>query len=295
MTATRFGLSLSTSAAAGADPLGMAVRAEQLDIDFVSATDHPGGSHPSYETWTLLTWIAASTTRIGITTKVLSVPMRLPALTAKMAETLQRLSGGRLILGLGGGFSDEEMGSFGLPTRSAGEKVSGLAEAVQIIRELWSQPMSSFDGQIYRTDAAEIEPKPEPRIPIWLGTFGDRALATTGSLADGWIPSFGYAPPDVVVGMRAKMRSAAARAGRDPDDITCAYNMEIRIGEQREDPSIVSGSASHVTDQLLGFTKLGFTVLNLALVGPDEREQLELLARDVIPAVHAAVSSGAAP
>jgi hypothetical protein len=71
--------------------------------------------------------------------------------------------------------------------------------------------------------------------------------------------------------------------------------MEIRIGEQHEDPSVVSGSASHVTDQLLGFTRLGFTAMNLALVGPDEREQLELLARDVIPAVHAAVSSGAAP
>lgn len=80
----------------------------------------------------MLSWIAASTARIGIASKVLCVPLRLPSLTAKMAESLQRLSGGRLILGLGAGFSDEEMRSLGVSPPSARDKVDGLDESVRL-------------------------------------------------------------------------------------------------------------------------------------------------------------------
>jgi alkanesulfonate monooxygenase SsuD/methylene tetrahydromethanopterin reductase-like flavin-dependent oxidoreductase (luciferase family) len=289
MTGIQFGLNISTSAATGADPVGMARRAEELEFDFVSAADHPSGRDPSFETWSLLTWIAASTSRIGVATKVLCGPLRLPALTVKMAETLQRLSGGRLILGLGAGFSDQEMRSFGVAPRNAREKVDGLEEAVRIISQLWSQPTVDFDGHVYSTHAAEIEPKPDQKIPIWLGAFGDRALAVTGRLADGWIPSFGYAPPDKASIMLEKVRAAASGAGRDPDAITCAYNMEIRVGAVDDDPTVVSGSVAQVIERLLEFVDIGFTAMNFALVGPDEHSQLQLLANDVIPAVRSRV------
>jgi alkanesulfonate monooxygenase SsuD/methylene tetrahydromethanopterin reductase-like flavin-dependent oxidoreductase (luciferase family) len=288
MTAIQFGLSISASAATDADPIGLAQRAEELGLDFVAASDHPGGSEASYETWTLLTWIAAATTEIGIATKVLCGPLRLPALTAKMAETLQRLSHGRLVLGLGAGFSDDEMLSFGLHRLSPGDKIDGLEESVQIIRALWSQPSVTFSGRIHHADQAEIEPKPDRPIPIWLGAFGDRALDLTGRLADGWIPSYGFAPPDVVTGMRNAVLGAADRAGRDPADITCAYNMELHVGADLQNPKIVSGTSEQVIDQLVKITDLGFTAMSFALVGPDEHHQLEALARDVIPAVRAA-------
>ena len=288
MTAIQFGLSISTSAAADADPVGLARKAEQLGFDFISAADHPGGSQPSYETWTLLTWIAAATSRIGIATKVLCGPLRLPALTAKMAETLHRLSNGRLVLGLGAGFSDDELRSFGVTWRSPGDKVDGLEESIRIIRGLWTQPTVTIDGRIYRTDKAQIEPKPDPPIPIWLGTFGDRALDLTGRLADGWIPSYGFAPPNVVKPMRDKVLQAAHRAGRDPHEITCAYNLEVRVGTDVKNPQIVSGPPEQLAGQLLAIAELGFTAMNLALVGPGEQDQLELLGRDVIPAVRSA-------
>src|SRR5919198_6664926 len=108
MAAIQFGLNISTTADQGADPVGDAKRAEELGFDFVSSSDHPGTSSPNYETWTMLSWIAASTSRIGIATRVLGVPFRPPALLAKMAATLDALSGGRLILGLGGGSGDDE-------------------------------------------------------------------------------------------------------------------------------------------------------------------------------------------
>ncbi len=110
--------------------------AEGLGFDFVSASDHPCGTDPTYKTWTMLSWVAA-TTRIRVATRVLGVPYRNPAMLAKLAETFGRLSGGWLILGLGGGYSDEEFRTFGLGTFTARDKVDGLEEAIRITRGLW--------------------------------------------------------------------------------------------------------------------------------------------------------------
>src|ERR671931_1213910 len=213
MSVVRFGLNVSTLVTPGADPVATARRAEELGFDFVSASDHLHGERPAYERWTMLSWIAAATSRIHVGTRVLAVPYRHPAVLAKMAETFDRLSGGRLILGLGGGYSDEEFRAFGLGVRSPREKVDGLEEAIRIIRGLWSERRFTFDGRLYRTDAAEVEPKPGRRIPIWLGTYGPRALALTGRLADGWIPTYGFAPPETAAAMRERIDAAARDAG----------------------------------------------------------------------------------
>jgi alkanesulfonate monooxygenase SsuD/methylene tetrahydromethanopterin reductase-like flavin-dependent oxidoreductase (luciferase family) len=266
------------------------MRAEEQGFDFVSASDHPSSGHPTLETWTLLSWIAANTTRIGVATRVLGVPNRPPPVVAKMAETLDRLSGGRLILGLGGGASDEEFKAFGLRVPTARDKVDGLEEAIRITRGLWSEPSLTFDGGHYRTELAELEPKPNRRIPIWLGTFGPRALRLTGRLADGWIPSLDLAPPERVPAMLEQISRGAREAGRDPGDITLAYNMEIRIDERGENGShVVTGSADAVAEQLISFTKLGFTAMNFQPQGPGRNEQIERVASEVIPAVRKAV------
>jgi alkanesulfonate monooxygenase SsuD/methylene tetrahydromethanopterin reductase-like flavin-dependent oxidoreductase (luciferase family) len=283
---TTFGLNIATSAADGADPVAAARRAEELGFDFISSSDHPCGQRPSYETWTMLTWIAAATSRIGIATRVLGVPYRAPAMVAKMAETLDRLSGGRLILGLGGGGSDEEFRAFGLGVLTPGDKVDGLAEAITVIRGLWTEPGFSFAGRIHHTDNAELEPKPARRIPVWLGTFGPRALRVTGRLADGWIPSHGYVALDELPAMRARVLGAARDAGRDPATLTCAYNVAVRIdGDAEYAADVVTGSAEAVTEQLAEFVGLGFTTLNLMPQGPDLAEQAEILAAEVIPAL----------
>ncbi|PZS30183.1 MAG: LLM class flavin-dependent oxidoreductase [Pseudonocardiales bacterium] len=284
MSTVQFGINVSTSAADGADPVRDAVRAEELGFDFVSSSDHPCGDTPSFETWTMLTWIAASTSRLGIATRVLGVPYRAPAMVAKMAESLDRLSGGRLILGLGGGYSDDEFRAFGLRVPTPREKVDGLAEAITVIRGLWSEPDFSFGGSIHHTVHADLEPKPARHIPIWLGTFGPRALQVTGRLADGWIPSHGYVPIDEVIAMRTRVLDAARDAGRDPADFTCAYNVTVRVDPTAAaDADMVTGSVDAVVEQLAGFIDLGFTTLNLMPEGPDVEEQTEILATQVIP------------
>lgn len=289
MTQLRFGVTVPISAAPGSDPIAVAVKAEQLGFDFVSASDHPLGDVPSYETWTMLSWVAASTERIAIATKVLGVPFRSPAMTAKMAETFARLSGDRLILGLGGGFSDEEIDSLGLPARTPGQKVEGLEEAVRIVRGLWSERRFEYEGRQYRVNGAEMEPKPSGPIPIWLGTFGRRALAVTGRLADGWIPSIGFAPPEAIPTMRGRILAAASEVGRPPEAITCVYNMELRIASKpARSGSIVSGPPDVLIERLARFVDLGFSAMNFTLVGPATDEQLEQLAKEVVPGVRQA-------
>jgi alkanesulfonate monooxygenase SsuD/methylene tetrahydromethanopterin reductase-like flavin-dependent oxidoreductase (luciferase family) len=279
-----FGVNVPTAAIPGADPVAYARRAEKVGFDFVSASDHPCGTNPSYETWTMLSWIAAATSHVKVATRVLGVPYRSPAMVAKMAETLDRLSGGRLILGMGGGYSDEEFHAFGLRAPSSREKVEGLEEAVRIVRGLWSQTTFTYDGVHHRTVAADLEPKPEHHIPIWLGTFGKRSLAVTGRVADGWIPSLTFAPPNEIPRMRDRIVAAAEEVGRNPDEITLVYNVEVRIDSTANASThVVSGSPEAVADRLNSLIQLGFGGMNLMPVGPKLDEQVERLGAEVLP------------
>ena len=272
-----FGLDFSPALEFG-DPVTRARQAEALGFDFISAYDHPCGQQPTYETWTMLTWIAAHTERLRIATRVLGVPYRPPAIVAKMAETLDRFSGGRLILGLGGGSADDEFRAFGLPVPTPREKVDGMVDAIEIAHGLWREPAFTYEGPRYRTDAADLEPKPAHHIPIWLGTYGNRALAATGRLADGWIPSLGAAPPEQIPAMRDRIFAAAEQAGRSPDTLTLIYNLPIRVDDK-------STPAEAVVEQLVGFMRLGFTGFNLQPSGPDRAEQIERIAKEIIPVV----------
>jgi probable F420-dependent oxidoreductase len=284
VTSLQIGLGLAGSPGPGVDPVAEARAAEALGFDYVSASDHLHGATATYEPWTLLTTVAAATTRIRVLTRVLAVPYRHPAVLAKMAETLDRLSAGRLLLGLGGGFVDDEFRAFGLPIPTNRDRVDGVIETIEIARALWSQPSATFEGRLYRVEGAVIEPKPEHDIPIWLGMYKPRGLALTGRKADGWIPSLGFAPPSVVGGLWQQVQAAARDAGRDQSAITAAYNLLVRVGEDMPgQATTVAGSAEAVAEQLVGFTKLGFTSFNLVPTGPDRMEQIELLGRGVLP------------
>jgi len=280
-----FGINVNQSVTAGSDPLADARHAEALGFDIVMVSDHLVGRRPTLETWTVLTWLAAGTSRIGLGTNVLGLPYRNPAVTAKMAESLDRLSGGRLVLGLGAGGTDAEFRAFGLPVRPPREKIDAFEEALEVIRRLWTDPSVTFDGRHYSLHEASLDPRPERRIPLWLGTYGPRALRLTGRIADGWIPSYPYAPPERWGEMRDLVRRAAEETGRDPSDIAFAYNVGVRIGEagQTRRP-IVSGTPAEVAEKLAGFVRDGVTFINAWPVG-DSREQAEQLAREVIPEV----------
>lgn len=284
-----FGVNITASAATGADPVRDALAAEEAGADFISTSDHPIGPGPTFESWTMLSWIAAATKRVTVAPRVLGVGFRVPGMVAKMAETLDRLSAGRLVLGLGAGSSDDELRALGLPAPASGPKIEALRDAVKIIRGLWSEETFTYHGAQYHTAAATLQPKPSRRIPIWLGTFGPRGLALTGELADGWIPSLGYRPTTELPAMLARVREAAAAAGRRSDEIVCALNLEMSIGGTPADagPDALTGPAGRVAEQLLGFVAMGFRAFSVRLVGDCWPQQVARLASEVMPAVRA--------
>ncbi len=286
MTELSFGVGVPTSAAPDDDPAGFAQEAERLGYDFVSAADHPCGSNPSYETMTMLTWIAARTSQIKVASRVLAVPLRRPAMVAKLAASLDLLSSGRFILGLGAGYSDEEIAALGGPVLSPAEKIDGLAEAIQVIRGAWTHSGYTQHGRHHSVHGLEMEPKPARPIPVWLGTFGPRALAVTGRLADGWIPSLGYMPVEEIPAMRRRIDAAAEAAGRRPDDIRGILNVSIRIDpDAQPQPDVVTGSAKQVVNQLQDLLGLGFTGFNFIVSGPGRTANMQQIAQEVLPAL----------
>lgn len=274
------GLGITTSAAADVDPLSQAIAAEAAGFDFVSTSDHPVGAAPSYETSVLLTWIAAHTRHIAVASRVFAVPFRRPAMLAKAAESLHRLSGGRLILGLGGGYADDEIAALGGPVPSPREKVDGLADAIRIMHGAWGGAPFSHAGGVHSVDRLQLAPTPAGPIPIWLGTYGPRALTVTGRLADGWIPSLGFAPPARIPAMFDRIRDAATAAGRSADAVRAVYNVPVRLGAQSSSAEVIAGRAADVAEQLAAFTDLGFTGFNLIPQHPDD---VRVLGEEVLP------------
>jgi probable F420-dependent oxidoreductase len=275
------------------NPATAAREAERLGFDFVSTNDHLLGHERRSEAWTQLTWLAAATSRVHIASRVLGVPYRSPVLVAKMAETLDRLSGGRLILGLGAGSGEAEYRAMGLPEATVGARVAALDEGIAVIKGLWREPEATFDGQVFTIRAARMQPKPARPIPIWLGTVGPRGLKLLGREADGWIPSPAYAPQAQVPEMLATIRDAAQAARRDPEAIARIYNVRVRISaddpRERVHDADISGTVEQVVDQLVGFIRVGFTGFNFQPVGRDRSAQVERLAAEVMPGVRAAV------
>ncbi len=250
----------------------------------MTVSDHLHGRSGSVETWTLLTWIAAATERIRVAPNVLALPYRHPAVAAKMAASLDQLSGGRLVLGVGAGGNNAAFRAFGLAERTPREKVEALEEALDVMRGLWTEEGYAYDGRHFHVAGGNIEPRPERPIPVWLGVYGERMLDLTGRKADGWLPSLFFLPPERAFQKLARVRTAAAEAGRDPDALTYAYNVWAYVEEgATPKKGQVAGGPEEVAEALAGFLRGGFTHLNFATSG-DPAEQAERLAREVLPA-----------
>jgi alkanesulfonate monooxygenase SsuD/methylene tetrahydromethanopterin reductase-like flavin-dependent oxidoreductase (luciferase family) len=212
-----FGVFLSTRRDDAQATVASAVAAETAGFDYVSLQDHP--YHGDFlDPILLISYIGAATERLQLMTNVVNLPLRPPAMLAKTAATLDVLSGGRFILGLGGGRFPERVAGLGGPTWAPGQIVTAVDEAITILHTMWSATQNvSFAGRIYTVDA-EPGPHPGSRIGIWLGGIGTRMMQLLGAHADGWI-----AP--IMADFAAKPSAqdgidrAARAAGRSPADI----------------------------------------------------------------------------
>ncbi|HTU75056.1 MAG TPA: LLM class flavin-dependent oxidoreductase [Trebonia sp.] len=205
--------------------LALARHADQAGLDLVSVQDHP--YNPQFlETWTLLSAIAATTSRVRVFPNVASLPLRPPALLARQVATLDILSGGRAELGIGAGAFWDPIEAMGGPRRTAGESVTALREAIAVIRALWTPGRAArVEGTHYSLRGAKPGPFPAHDAGIWVGAYKERMLRLTGELADGWLPSSPYAPPEQLAAMNAVIDAAALEAGRSPRDVRRLYNI----------------------------------------------------------------------
>ncbi|MBL7261033.1 LLM class flavin-dependent oxidoreductase [Paractinoplanes lichenicola] len=250
----------------------LAVAADRAGLDLVTFQDHP--YQPAFvDTWTLMSWVAARTSRIRISGNVLNLPLRPPAVLARAAASLDILSGGRIELGLGAGAFPDGVAAMGGPRRTPGEGIEALTEAIGIIRDLWhtdTRERVDHKGEYYQVSGAKRGPAPAHDIGIWIGAYKPKMLALTGRLGDGWLPSLSYLPDGAasLTGMNARIDEAAAESGRSPSSVRRLLNM----GPQ-------DAGVEQLAELALTYGISGF------IVASDDAATAEHLAAEVAPAV----------
>lgn len=213
----KFGLFPTPDAANPHGVLELALLAEDVGLDIVSVQDHPYS--PMLDAWTLLSVIAARTRTVTVAPNVANLPLRPPVVLARAAATLDALSGGRVELGVGAGGFHDAIRAAGGPALTAKDSVDALVEGIEVLRGVWA-PLGSHavqhPGRHYDVRGIRPGPTPAHRIGIWIGAYKPRMLRITGQLADGWLPSSGYAAPETLDELNERIDAAAVDAGRHP-------------------------------------------------------------------------------
>jgi alkanesulfonate monooxygenase SsuD/methylene tetrahydromethanopterin reductase-like flavin-dependent oxidoreductase (luciferase family) len=185
---------------------------------------HHGEAWP--EAWTRAAWLASSFPRYRVGHMMLCQSFRNPGLLGLAAQTLQELTGGRVILGLGAGWLEEEYRAFNFEFPSPADRVGQLAETIELIRQLWKGGPQTYEGRWYKLNGAVCQP-PDPPIPIMVGTNGPRALKVTARLADMWVWDGPWEP--TYRPAYERLQQACAEVGRRFDEITkvCEFSFAL--------------------------------------------------------------------
>ncbi|HUS14167.1 MAG TPA: LLM class flavin-dependent oxidoreductase [Chloroflexia bacterium] len=255
------------------------------------------GTADRLDGWTALTYFAARHPNLQFGHAVLCQSYRNPALLAKMAATLQALTGGRYQLGLGAGWHEEEYRAYNYPFPSAVDRVTQLAETAQIIRALWIDAPATVTGRHYAVTEAYCEPRPDPAPPITIAAWGPRMLQVTAQYADWW--DIGRETPESYAGYVDLMDAACQAVGRDPATLrrsiwfslcACARTEEEAIARAGkaygQEPGLV-GTPAQLVAQIQRYRALGAERFELGSYGFPDLETLELLVHEVLPALRA--------
>jgi probable F420-dependent oxidoreductase len=303
MTAMGIGAQLAHHPASEQFELVRAV--ERLGYDSVWTGDHVSFHNPMHDSLALLASYASITTRVKLGTAVYLLALRPAAIAAKAAASVDVLSNGRLIFGVGvGGENPKEFELCGVPHRERGARVT---EGIDVVRTLWRDTPASFDGRFTRFSGVSIDPKPaqKPMPPIWVGGRSDAALARAGRQADGWVSY--VVQPERYAQSLDKIRAAAAEAKRSLDGFAAAHLAFITVGRDYESAKAawvkalsiryaqdfgplagkygIIGTPAQCAETLEKFRAAGcnYFVMNPIGEPQDEREQLERIAADILP------------
>ena len=301
-----FGVTLPQIKRPWSDTRGTAEELDRLGFHSVWFNDHlygvPMPNLPILEAWTALTAVGALTNRVELGTLVTPVGFRNPALLAKMAATLDVITNGRVIVGLGSGWFESEFTGYGMPFPPLKERLEQLDETATILKLLWTEAQPSFGGKHYRLDATYCDPKPVRRPPILIGGGGEKVLLRLAAKhADIWN---NLAVHQNDLGRKVeKLREHCAAVGRDPAEIRISQQCLVVIGENEADaqaksakaaaiygghmgaggPLSIMGTAEQVIEKIEAHRALGCTMLVMEFFGRDVREPARLFAEQVLP------------
>jgi F420-dependent oxidoreductase-like protein len=305
----RFGVQLQPRRTTWPEYLRAVRTVEELGFDTVWNFDHmlsPAGdpADPCFETWTTLSAMAACTSRIGVGALVNGVLYRDPATLAKSAAMVDHISGGRLQFALGAAWNEPEFRAYGLPFPSLGERMSRLEETLEIVKMLWTQARTTYQGRYYTIADAPCEPKPlqQPYPPIMIGGTGRRTLRLTAKYAGIWN---GIGTPASIADAIETLRASCAEIGRElseieltvhPPQLVIAPTNEAAEAKAREitgslgldfeeeRDSWLIGSPDAVRAQIQRYADLGITHWIIGAGAPFDLEGLRLFAGEVLPA-----------
>jgi alkanesulfonate monooxygenase SsuD/methylene tetrahydromethanopterin reductase-like flavin-dependent oxidoreductase (luciferase family) len=251
------------------------------------------------ESFTTISYLAALHPQLSFGQTVVCQSFRNPALLAKMGATLQFLSGGRFVLGLGAGWNEEEYRAYGYDFPPASVRVAQLEETVQIIKAMWTQEKATFQGTHYRVLDAACEPRPDPLPPILIGAFKPRMLRLTAKYADEWNVS--STKLSAYRRMTELFAQACAEVGRDPSTLRSSWGggcvcaptqaeaeaiaSEVFRGSDNEDNFDLVGTPQQLVEQMHAFMALGVDSFLLDCSSFPNLTTLELLVHEVLPLV----------
>ena len=266
--------------------LGEAIGFDSIWVgDHLLYRDQQYGARGPWEAWTQLAGIAAITSRIALGPLVACTSFHNPAMLAKLAGTVDEISGGRLILGLGAGWNETEYAAYGFPFD---RRISRFAEAFTIVRSLIREGHVDLAGEFYTARDCELLPLPRSAMPLLIGSSGKRMLEITIPYADAWNAWYRQTgnKPEGVAPLRATVDAACRAAGRDPGEVerTVAVLIEMPDGEGRKDVygkeeevEALRGSSEQIAEELRRYAREGIGHVQL-IVEPMTERSLQALA-----------------
>lgn len=258
---------------------------EQAGLDLATFQDHPYQPR-LLDSWTLISYLAAATSRITLAPNVMNLPMRQPVVIARSAATLDLLSGGRVELALGAGGFWDAIEAIGGRRLTPGESVDALEEAITIIREIWdtgTRGAVRMDGTHYRLAGAKRGPAPAHDVGIWVGAYRPRMLRLVGRVADGWLPSLPYIEGGLAGLAQANhhVDEGAEAAGRDPASVRRLLN--IGAPSTAGNSEVLGGPLTQWAEQLAEITlERGISGY---ILGGDDPTAIQQFGEEVAPAV----------
>lgn len=257
--------------------------------------DHMQKDHaPILESWTTLSYLAALYPAYQFGTLVLCQSYRNPALLAKMSATLQTLTGGRYIAGIGAGWKEDEYRAYGYTFPGARQRVEQLEETVQILRRMWTRSPASFHGRHYRVDQAECEPLPSPPPPLLIGGGGEqRTLRVVAQYAD-WM-NLTFADPPTFAHKLEVLTRHCREVGRPLDSIRRSLWAYVHLSEAGEPPApigggrfVIAGTAQQVRAVFQAYLDLGVEHFMLRFQDFPRLDGMLRFCDEVLPALRAA-------